>query len=78
MPLEHLAARGAELAAELAAGPTVAIGQAKRLLDDSPRRSLADQLEAERVAGDVCAGTDDHSEALTAAAERRRPVFRGR
>ena len=78
VPLEHLAARGAELAAELAAGPTVAIGQAKRLLDDSPRRSLADQLQAERAAGLVCARTDDHREALAAAAERRRPVFRGR
>ena len=78
VPLEHLAARGAELAAELAAGPTVAIGQAKRLLDDSPRRSLADQLQAERAAGLVCARTDDHREALAAAAERRPPVFRGR
>jgi 2-(1,2-epoxy-1,2-dihydrophenyl)acetyl-CoA isomerase len=78
VPLEHLSARGAELAAELAAGPTVAIGQAKRLLDDSHRRSLADQLEAERAAGSVCARTDDHREALAAAGERRQPVFRGR
>jgi 2-(1,2-epoxy-1,2-dihydrophenyl)acetyl-CoA isomerase len=76
--LEGLAARGAELAAELAAGPTVAIGEAKRLLDDSSRRSLAEQLEAERVAAEVCARTDDHREALAAAAERREPVFRGR
>ena len=78
VPLKHLAARGAELGAELAAGPTIAIGQAKRLLDDSPRRSFVDQLEAERAAGLVCARTDDHHEALAAAAERRQPLFRGR
>ena len=78
VPLKHLAARGAELGAELAAGPTIAIGHAKRLLDDSPRRSFVDQLEAERAAGLVCARTDDHHEALAAAAERRQPLFRGR
>lgn len=78
VPLDQLDARGAELARELAAGPTVAIGHAKLLLDASIRRSLAEQLEAERVAGEACARTDDHREALAAAAERRQPVFRGR
>jgi 2-(1,2-epoxy-1,2-dihydrophenyl)acetyl-CoA isomerase len=78
VPPAELAERGVRLAAELAAGPTVAIAQAKRLLDESIGRTLAEQLEAERQAGLVCAGTEDHHEALAAAAERREPVFRGR
>jgi 2-(1,2-epoxy-1,2-dihydrophenyl)acetyl-CoA isomerase len=75
---ERLAERGLELATELAAGPTIAIGHAKTLLDTSARRSLAEQLDAERVAGEACAATQDHREALAAATERREPVFRGR
>jgi 2-(1,2-epoxy-1,2-dihydrophenyl)acetyl-CoA isomerase len=78
VPLEELAEAGAELARELAAGPTVAIGHAKRLLGSSHRRSLAEQLAEERRAGEACAETADHREALAAAAERREPVFRGR
>ncbi|MCC6223888.1 MAG: enoyl-CoA hydratase/isomerase family protein [Thermoleophilia bacterium] len=78
VPLERLAERGLELGTELATGPTVAIGHAKRLLDTSHRRSLAEQLEAERIAGEACALTDDHREALAAATERREPAFRGR
>jgi 2-(1,2-epoxy-1,2-dihydrophenyl)acetyl-CoA isomerase len=78
VPLDRLAERGAELGRELAAGPTVAIGHAKRLLDESHRRSLAEQLVEERAAGEACARTDDHREALAAASERREPVFRGR
>lgn len=77
VPEEELAAAGAELAAELAAGPTIAIGQAKRLLDSSHRRTLAEQLREEAQAGQLCAHTEDHREALAAAAERREPRFTG-
>jgi 2-(1,2-epoxy-1,2-dihydrophenyl)acetyl-CoA isomerase len=76
--LDRLAERGAELGRELAAGPTVAIGYAKQLLDSAHERTLAEQLEAERVAGEACALTEDHREGLAAASERREPVFRGR
>jgi 2-(1,2-epoxy-1,2-dihydrophenyl)acetyl-CoA isomerase len=75
---DRLADRGAVLARELAAGPTVAIGHAKRLLDSAHNRTLAEQLEAESAAGEACALTEDHREALAAVAERREPVFRGR
>jgi 2-(1,2-epoxy-1,2-dihydrophenyl)acetyl-CoA isomerase len=78
VPLDRLAERGAELARELAAGPTVAIGHAKRLIDSAHERSLAEQLEAERIAGEACALTEDHREGLAAASERREPAFRGR
>jgi 2-(1,2-epoxy-1,2-dihydrophenyl)acetyl-CoA isomerase len=78
VPLERLAERGGELARELAAGPTVAIGHAKRLLDSAHERTLAEQLEAERLAGEACALSEDHREGLAAASERREPVFHGR
>jgi 2-(1,2-epoxy-1,2-dihydrophenyl)acetyl-CoA isomerase len=78
VPVDQLAGRGAELGRELAAGPTVAIGHAKRLLDSAQGRTLAEQLEAERIAGEACAHTEDHREGLAAASERREPVFRGR
>jgi 2-(1,2-epoxy-1,2-dihydrophenyl)acetyl-CoA isomerase len=78
VPAERLAEHGAELARDLAAGPTVAIGQAKRLLDSAYSRTLGAQLEAEAEAGELCASTADHREALDAVAEKREPVFRGR
>lgn len=78
VPLADLAAAGAELATELATGPTVAIGHAKRLLDASHLRTLAEQLREEAAAGQACSRTDDHREALAAAAEKREPRFRGR
>lgn len=78
VPHDELASAGARLAAELATGPGVAIGLAKGLLQTSFTRTLAEQLEEEKAAGKVCAETDDHKEALTAFAEKRSPVFRGR
>ena len=59
-------------------GPSVAIGLAKGLLQTASTRTLAEQLEAEKAAGLVCAETDDHREALAAFTEKRAPVFRGR
>jgi 2-(1,2-epoxy-1,2-dihydrophenyl)acetyl-CoA isomerase len=78
VPAAELAAAGARLAAELASGPSVAIGLAKGLLQTSGTRTLAEQLEAEKAAGKVCGATEDHKEALAAFAEKRSPVFRGR
>lgn len=77
-PAAELTEAGMALARELAAGPTVAIAHAKRLLNASCGRTLAEQLGLERAAGEVCAQTEDHREALAAAAERREPLFRGR
>jgi 2-(1,2-epoxy-1,2-dihydrophenyl)acetyl-CoA isomerase len=78
VPREQLVETGARLAAELAEGPTVAIGHAKRLLDSSHRRTLAEQLLEEAAAGESCSRTEDHREALAAVVERREPRFLGR
>jgi 2-(1,2-epoxy-1,2-dihydrophenyl)acetyl-CoA isomerase len=64
-------------AQQLAAGPTVAIAQAKRLLNASYTRSLSDQQLEEAAAGKICGATKDHAEGLAAANERRAPRFVG-
>ncbi|MBP0437038.1 enoyl-CoA hydratase/isomerase family protein [Tianweitania sediminis] len=64
-------------AQKLASGPTVAIAQAKRLLNSAHTRSLSDQQLEEVAAGKVCAQTKDHEEGLAAANERRAPRFIG-
>lgn len=64
-------------AERLAAGPTVAIAQTKRLLNSAHTRSLSDQQLEEVAAGKICGATQDHAEGLAAANERRTPRFVG-
>lgn len=65
------------LARRLAAGPTHAFGQIKRLIHGSFATRFEDQLDAERKAFCACAGTADFSEGLDAFFEKRRAVFSG-
>jgi 2-(1,2-epoxy-1,2-dihydrophenyl)acetyl-CoA isomerase len=65
-------------AERMAKGPTVAIGQAKALIDNAHRRSLAEALREEQKSGKICGQTEDHHEGLRAANEKREPVFVGR
>jgi len=74
---EQLPAVAAELAGRLANGPTFAYAQTKRLIRDGARRTLAEQLEAERHAGLLCGRSQDGAEALQASVERRAPRFTG-
>ncbi|MFV3288831.1 enoyl-CoA hydratase/isomerase family protein [Pseudomonas sp. NY11955] len=74
---EQLPAVAAELAGRLANGPTFAYAQTKQLIRDGARRTLAEQLEAERHAGLLCGRSQDGAEALQASMERRAPRFTG-
>jgi 2-(1,2-epoxy-1,2-dihydrophenyl)acetyl-CoA isomerase len=74
---ENLWAETLAFAQKLASGPTVAIAQAKKLLNASNLRSLSDQQLEEVLAGKICAKTKDHAEGLAAANERRAPRFFG-
>lgn len=76
-PQASLANEAMRFAQRLAAGPTVAIRQAKALIDGAASRSLAEQLVLERKAGELCAKSKDHKEALAAAVEKRNPRFVG-
>jgi 2-(1,2-epoxy-1,2-dihydrophenyl)acetyl-CoA isomerase len=66
-----------ELAARLAAGPTVAYGQLKRELRASVTSTLAEALDVEAHAQARCAATADHHNATAAFIRKERPVFTG-
>ena len=66
------------LARELAAGPTVAIGGAKRLFHQSTWESLETQMELEAQAIAASGHTEDFREGVTAFASKKAPTFKGR
>ncbi|MFC5923773.1 enoyl-CoA hydratase/isomerase family protein [Micromonospora vulcania] len=66
-----------ELAARLAAGPTVAYGAIKRELSIADAGTLADALAAEAQAQAICGATDDHRAATLAFVGKQKPVFEG-
>jgi 2-(1,2-epoxy-1,2-dihydrophenyl)acetyl-CoA isomerase len=66
------------LARELAAGPTLAIGGAKRLFHQSTWESLETQMELEAQSIAASGHTEDFREGVTAFANKKTPTFRGR
>jgi 2-(1,2-epoxy-1,2-dihydrophenyl)acetyl-CoA isomerase len=75
---DRLPGRASELAAELAAMPTKAIGMTKRLLDGAPLRTLEEQLEVEAQLQTAATRSEDFGEGVAAFLEKRAPEFRGR
>lgn len=75
---DRLEAEALALAERLAAGPTKAFGQIRRLFEQSFGATLAEQLEAERRAFMACARTDDFTEGCRAFREKREARFHGR
>jgi 2-(1,2-epoxy-1,2-dihydrophenyl)acetyl-CoA isomerase len=74
---EKVLPRAQELAARLAAGPTVAYGQIKRELAAAATATLADALAVEAEAQNACGGTKDHHDATAAFVQKQRPSFTG-
>jgi 2-(1,2-epoxy-1,2-dihydrophenyl)acetyl-CoA isomerase len=67
-----------ELAARLAAGPTVAYGAIKRQLSLGTAGMLSDALAAEAQAQSICGATEDHRNATAAFVGKQKPTFTGR
>ncbi|MGK2913747.1 MAG: enoyl-CoA hydratase/isomerase family protein [Porticoccaceae bacterium] len=65
------------LARKLAAGPTTAYGETKRLILSGATESLESQMEKESRAISALAGSHDGREGVAAFVEKRKPVFRG-
>lgn len=74
---DALPARAAELAAQLAALPTRAIGMTKRLIDHAVNATLEQQLEREAELQTAATQTGDFKEGVAAFLEKRPPQFRG-
>lgn len=74
---DSLLERCLDLARSLAAKPPRALRLTKRLLKSAQRMQVGDFLDQCALFQGVCHNTDDHIEALSAALEKRSPVYRG-
>jgi 2-(1,2-epoxy-1,2-dihydrophenyl)acetyl-CoA isomerase len=74
---DDLAARTADLAAQLAAMPTRGVGMTKLLFDEAASNTLEEQLELEALLQTAATQTDDFREGVTAFLEKRPPKFTG-
>jgi len=78
LPPDELDGFVAGWAARLAAGPPIALGLTKRLLNDGLARTLEEAVEDEARAQSVNFSTADTAEAISAFLQKRDPEFRGR
>lgn len=78
VPAATLAAETERLARRLAAGPTRAYAETKRLVETAADAPLEQQLELEALAFSRCAQTEDMREGIRAFVAKRRPDFAGR
>jgi 2-(1,2-epoxy-1,2-dihydrophenyl)acetyl-CoA isomerase len=74
---QHLVEAARSVAREFASGPTVALGEIRRLVRGAFERTLAEGLDAELEASARCGATADAREGVQAFRERRAPHFGG-
>lgn len=65
-------------AAQLAEGPTRALGLTKKAFREARLHSLPEVLHYEAYLQEIAGRTDDHAEGLKAFLEKRKPIFIGR
>ena len=74
----ELPAAAGELAAGLAQGATLALGEAKRLIQQGFTETLESQMERETRGIANMARTEDAGEGIAAFIAKRKPDFKGR
>lgn len=77
VPRDSLESEAATFAARLAAGPTRAYGNTKKLLQASFNHTLGEQMDLEVASFAECASNPDFAEGVKAFVERRKPQFKG-
>jgi 2-(1,2-epoxy-1,2-dihydrophenyl)acetyl-CoA isomerase len=78
VPDDQLMSEAQALAAELAAGPTRALGLSKRAFNRSMLGDLEAVLEYEAELQEIAGRTEDHRSGLAAFLEKRQPDYQGR
>jgi enoyl-CoA hydratase len=78
VPAVELQAAATRWAAEIAAAAPLALGAAKRAVEEGISRSLADGLRIEQDRYEEVLVTDDRNEGLAAFIEKRPSVYKGR
>ena len=78
LPADDLMPRVMEVAQQLASGPTLAYGEAKRLVADSLSNGLETQMEMEtRAIAGLARASKDTKVGVSAFVEKRKPDFKG-
>jgi len=77
IPADGFGSRAAELAAEWARRPTLAVGRTKQLFEHAFSASLEEQLALEAELQQSSVGTADFREGVDAFLEKRAPTFTG-
>jgi 2-(1,2-epoxy-1,2-dihydrophenyl)acetyl-CoA isomerase len=78
VPADQVLATAQQLAAQLAAGPTVAYAAIKSAMHYGATATLEQALDHEAVLQAAAGGTEDHRAAVAAFVNKQKPVFVGR